>query len=76
MKGITLRKLHPSRYNHLMRQLNDPEIQEQIRQSRIITLTDIEHIKVQPAYQPDELAIEIASKDGRKVHILVQGHFA
>lgn len=78
MPKVKLRKIGKpkSRFDKLMNRLNDPEVKEKLKNWRDITLTDIAHIRVCPAAQKDELAIEIASKDGKKLHLLVKGHYA
>lgn len=59
-----------------MARLEDPEVKEKLKNWQDITITDIEHIRVCPAANRDELAIEIASTDGKKLHLLVKGHYA
>jgi len=71
-----LKSAHQTNFDRFMKKLEDPEVQKAVRQAFDVTLTDIDHIRVRPACQPDELAITIASKDGRKVHLLVKGHYA
>lgn len=64
------------RFASIMARLEDPEVKEKLKNWRDITITDIEHIRVCPAANRDELAIEIASTDGKKLHLLVKGHYA
>lgn len=65
-----------TRGEKLLETLKDPKMQEKLKELHDYTLTDIEHIRVRRAAQPDELAIEIASKSGKKMHLIVTGHFA
>lgn len=82
MAKVKIVKLHPvstkppSHFDQLMKRLEEPEVKEKLKNWRDITITNIEHIRVCPAANADELAIEIASTDGKKLHLLVKGHYA
>lgn len=59
-----------------LKRLEDPEVQRKVKESFDVSITDVEFIRVRPAAQKDELAVTIASKSGKKVHLLVKGHYA
>ncbi|MCM1214087.1 MAG: hypothetical protein NC548_06155 [Lachnospiraceae bacterium] len=65
-----------SNFDRLMERLEDPEVQASIKNAFDITITDIKHIRVRPAAQKDELAIEIAPQEGKSIHLIVKGHYA